>query len=47
MEYLHYFRTYRSGVGVEVLNIKIKCLGRSLFNLLNKVGVWKKLIHNK
>ena len=38
----------QGGLGVEVLDLKNKCLlSKWLFKLLNEEGVWQELIHNK
>jgi hypothetical protein len=38
----------QGGLGVEVLDIKNKCLlSKWLFKILNEEGVWQELLHNK
>jgi hypothetical protein len=38
----------QGGLGVEVLELKNKCLLRKwLFKLINEKGVWQQLLHNK
>src|SRR3954470_18767274 len=38
----------QGGLGIEVLDIKNKCLlSKWLFKLLNEEGVWQKLLHKK
>jgi hypothetical protein len=38
----------QGGLGVEVLDLKNKCLlSKWLFKLLNEDGVWQELLHNK
>jgi hypothetical protein len=38
----------QGGLGVEVLDIKNKCLlSKWLFKLMHEEGVWQELLHNK